>query len=96
MKHCIIVKFRPEVTAAMKEDMLPAIKELFGCTTSLDGVNGVNVFTNCTPRDNRYDLMIEIDMTKEALPAYDDCEWHHRWKDEYGKYIDKKAIFDYE
>lgn len=26
--------------------------------------------------------------------AYDDCPTHHRWKDEYGHLVAKKAIFD--
>ena len=40
------------------------------------------------------DLMIRIDMDKEALPAYAASEPHLRWKKEYGSRIAKKAIFD--
>ena len=35
-------------------------------------------------------------MNKESLPLYDECECHKEWKEQYGKYIAKKAIFDYE
>ena len=96
MKHCIIVKFKNNVSAEDKLRMLPEITELFEHTKQIDGVRGIRVLTNCTPRDNRYDLMIEMDMEQSALAEYDDCIWHHRWKDEYGGFIEKKAIFDYE
>lgn len=94
MKHFIVVKFDPDVTALQKEAMLPAIRELFLHTLQIDGIHGVNVIPNCIDRENRYDLMIVIDMEKEALPLYDECEWHKQWKAEYGGRILKKTIFD--
>ena len=96
MKHCIIVKFKNTVSVEDKQRMLPDIEDLFEQTTQIDGVHGIRLLTNCTPRDNRYDLMIEMDMEQSALTEYDDCVWHHRWKNEYGELIEKKAIFDYE
>ena len=33
---------------------------------------------------------------RAALVRYDDSEMHHRWKDEFGGLLEKKAIFDYE
>ena len=50
----------------------------------------------CVDRANRYDLMIVLDMDKDALPNWDASDIHHRWKDEYGGLLEKKAIFDYE
>ena len=41
-------------------------------------------------------MMIVMKMDQEALPAYDASEPHHRWKEEYGDRIAKKAIFDCE
>ena len=96
MRHFIIAKFRPEITAEEKREMYPAITSLFENTKKLSGVHGVIVHTNCTPRDNRYDLMIEIVMDASALSAYDACEWHHEWKEKYGPMLEKKAIFDCE
>ena len=97
MKHDIIVKWNPDVDAGRKAEMIPAIRELFECAAAnIPGIHSVELFTNVTPRPNRYDLMIEIDMDPEALDAYDDCEWHHRWKSEYGSLIEKKAIFDHD
>ena len=96
MKHCIIAKFKPEVTTIQKEKMYPKILELFENTRSIEGVHNVELLKNCIDRSNRYDIMIRIDMEPEALSLYDACEWHHRWKEEYGGLLEKKAIFDYE
>ena len=59
-------------------------------------VHGVEVIPNVIDRPNRYDLLIRIAMDESALPLYDACDAHHRWKDEYGALIEKKAIFDCE
>ena len=32
----------------------------------------------------------------EVLPNWDASDIHHRWKDEFGPLLEKKAIFDYE
>ena len=62
----------------------------------IDGVRGVEFKENCIERENRYDLMIVLEMDEEALPSWDASEIHHRWKDEYGHLVAKKAIFDCE
>ena len=56
----------------------------------------VNIYENVTPRPNRHDLMIEMEMDPEALPVYDASATHQEWKARYGKYIQTKTIFDYE
>lgn len=38
--------------------------------------------------------MIEMSLTKESLELFDNSEIHKTWKDEYGKYIVNKTIFD--
>ncbi len=96
MKHCILAKFKKEISAEEKEAMLPEIRALFDNTLALAGVHEVVLRKNCTPRDNRYDLMIELDMEPEALSAYDSCPWHKQWKAEYCPLLEAKAIFDYE
>ena len=50
----------------------------------------------CIDRENRYDVMIVLDMDKDALSAWDASPLHHQWKDEYGALLEKKAIFDHE
>ena len=65
-------------------------------TTQIEGVHTVNIYENVTPRPNRHDLMIEMEMDQEALPVYDASATHQEWKARYGKYIQTKTIFDYE
>ena len=91
MKHHIIVKF-------VEGTDVPALKEpvqkIFDETLCIPGIRAVDLFLSNSDRANRYDLMIVMDMDKEALPAYDISAPHLRWKSEYGSVIAKKAIFD--
>lgn len=95
MKHYIISKFKPEFKDQLKE-MLPDITALFNNAHKLDGVTGVQVIPNIIDRANRYDLMIVIEMNKDTLPVYDDSEFHHQWKEQYGGMLESKALFDAE
>ena len=92
MKHCILVKFNKDYDWQAE---LKNIERIFN-SINLDGVNYVEYLTNCIDWENRYKLLIRIDMEKSALAAYDSCPNHHEWKDTYSQFIDKKAIFDYE
>lgn len=96
MIHFVIAKFKPEIPAEEKEAMYPEILDLFSHTKSIPGIRDVRMRTNCVNRPNRYDIMIMIDMEPDALPLYDECEWHKRWKSEYGALLETKAIFDSE
>ncbi|MEE8886788.1 MAG: Dabb family protein [Eubacteriales bacterium] len=96
MKHCILVKYKDEVTAEDRERLYPEIGRLFDGLRAMDGIHDVELIRNVINRPNRFDLLIRIDMDPEALSAYDDSNVHHQWKDQYGKYLAKKAIFDYE
>lgn len=93
MKHLIIVKSVPEVDphafAAEAEKHFMDILEV-------PGVHTVKVIEGIREHENRYHFIVEIDMEKDALPAYNASACHHDWKEKYGKFIDKKAIFDYE
>jgi len=92
MKHHIIVKWNDRST----NKKLDEIRAIFDQTLEIPGVRSVEYKENCIDRPNRYDLMIVIDMEPEALPAYDDSEPHHRWKQTFGPLMEKKAIFDCE
>ena len=94
MKHCILAKWNENVTD--KAALLPPITALFGTVNTIPGVHGVEIYPCCIDRANRYDVMIVLEMDRDALPLYDDSEMHHRWKDEFGGLLEKKAIFDYE
>ena len=94
MKHDILVKYKPEVTKERKAELIPEIAELFGHTKEIPGIYDVTLYPNVVERENRYDLMIEIDMEREALEAYDNSVWHRQWKEQYGSLLASKAIFD--
>ena len=93
MKHSIIAKWNEGVD---KEALLAPVTEIFEGVKEVPGVHAVTVKPCCIARANRYDLMIEIDMDKEALSAYDGCAAHHKWKDTYGGMLSAKVIFDSE
>ena len=93
MKHYILVKF---VEGVDVDALVRPVQEIFDQTLSIPGVHGALLKRSCSDRANRYDLMIEMDMDRQALPAYDVSEPHLRWKSEYGALVAKKAIFDCE
>ena len=96
MKHDILIKYKPEITKERKAELIPEIRTLFEHTTEIPGIYGVMLYPNVIERENRYDLLIEIDMEREALETYDCSVWHKQWKDQYGDLLEKKAIFDHE
>ena len=91
MKHHIIVKFTEGTDVS---SLIGPVREIFEETLSIPGVHQVELKVSNSDRANRYDLMIVMDMDKEALEAYDVSEPHLRWKTEYKDRIAKKAIFD--
>ena len=91
MQHYIIVKF---VEGTDIQALEAPVQKIFDETLAIPGIHKVELKLSNSDRDNRYDLMIRIDMDKEALPAYDVSEPHKRWKSQYGDIILKKAIFD--
>ena len=93
MKHNILVKFNKDIDY---KKLLPEIEELFTGLRQINGIRDVLFKTNCIDRDNRYHLLIQIDMKKEILDIYDNSLIHKKWKQNYGSYIEKKAIFDFE
>ena len=91
MKHYIIVKF---VEGTDVGALLSPVRGLFEQTLTIPGIHSVVLKQSNSDRANRYDLMIELDMDKQALSAYDVSEPHLLWKQSYGPLIAKKAIFD--
>ena len=64
MKHCIIAKFGDMV--ADKKETLAQVKALFAAAAPVEGVTGIVIHENCVARDNRYDLMIVVEMARDA------------------------------
>ncbi len=92
MKHHIIVKYNALVTD--KPALEKEIARLFSAAKEIPGVEGATLYPNCIPLENRFDLMIVVEMAKEALPNWNASALHLQWKEEYSKYILSKAIFD--
>jgi len=94
MKHCILIKWNKEVTD--RRHMVENVKNVFDKLLIISGIYKVEYRQNCIDRANRYDLLVEIDLDKEVLPAYDQSAPHLEWKEKYGKFVENKAIFDFE
>lgn len=94
VRHCILTRFRAD--AGDWQAYLPEIREIFSAAGDIPGVRGAEVFPNCVDRENRYHVLIRLDMDPAALAAYDVSPMHHRWKDRFGPLLEKKAIFDFE
>ena len=94
MKHVILVKWNKEVIN--KDEIANIARSVFERLLSINGIKDVKLHQNVIDRANRYDLMICIEMDKDILPIYDDSEPHHEWKEKYGKFVENKAIFDFE
>ena len=95
MQHHVIVKFNEDVKD--KDSLSNEIGNLFkGLKGTVERVHSVSPHKNCINMQNRYDLMIIVDMDKDALDAYSNNPIHDKWINEYSKYLSSKVIMDYE
>lgn len=83
MRHYILAKFQAD--AGDWHGYLPRIREIFGAAGEIPGVRGAAVYPGCVDRENRYHVLIELEMEPSALTTYDESAMHHRWKDEFGR-----------
>lgn len=93
MKHCIIVKFKDRDNW---RNLVGEIRNHFEKAKLIDGVSGVELKVSNSDRENRFHLMIELDMTGEGLLNFDASDVHKIWKEKYGGLLEAKTIFDYE
>lgn len=96
MNHVMLAKFKPEYSKDEIRNMFEDIKSIYENAKAISGVSDVIYRTNCIDRPNRYDISVNIVMAKEALPRWDESEWHALWKKKYGETLESKCIFDYE
>ncbi|MDO5331068.1 MAG: Dabb family protein [Bacillota bacterium] len=94
MKHCIIVKWNDKVKD--KGEYYKKAVDAFRGVTAIEGVNGYEVYKSNSTRSNRFDIMIEIDCSKEGLENYDVCQLHQDWKKNFTEFFESKTIFDYD
>ena len=94
MKHVILVKWNALVSD--KNSIKTEVENIFEQLLKFKPIHDVKIHQNVIDRTNRYDLMIVIEMDKNFLPVYDESEQHKEWKQKFGKFVENKAIFDYE
>lgn len=93
MKHYIIVKFEENINT---KEVLNPIKTLLNKAMDIKGIDKVEMYTSNIDLPNRYDLMIEMTLSRQALTEFDNSDIHKEWKSRFGKYIISKTIFDCE
>ena len=93
MTHYIIVKFNENIE---KKNLINPIRELFQKANTIKDVEKIDIYESNMDLPNRYDLMIKMDLGKAALEEFDNGEIHNEWKEQFGKYIMSKTIFDCE
>lgn len=91
MKHYIIVKFNSDYDYKKE---IENINKLFNEALKIEGVNKIYIYKSNSDRTNRHDLMIEMKLTEQGLIDFDNSWIHKKWKEDYGKYIETKTIFD--
>ena len=93
MKHYIIVKFKSDINWKGK---VSDIEKIFKPSLNIEGVNSFNILKSNSDKDNRYDIMIKMDLSEQGLLNFDSSEVHSLWKSEFGDLIFNKVIFDCE
>lgn len=93
MKHYIVVKFKKDYN--WKENVKD-IKNLFNDALTIKDVYSINLMESNSDKNNRYDIMIEMELSQNALQEFDNSYIHKNWKLLYGEHIEQKAIFDCE
>ena len=96
MHHVMLAKFKSDYSQEEIDDMFVDIKSIYENAKSIEGISDVIYHRNCIDRPNRYDISVSLVMRKDALTAWDECEWHKMWKEQYGDKLEKKCIFDFE
>ena len=67
MRHYILAKFQAD--AGDWHGYLPRIREIFGAAGEIPGVRGAAVYPGCVDRENRYHVLIELEMEPSAFLA---------------------------
>ena len=93
MKHYIIAKLNEGID---KNELIAPVSKIMDEALQIPGVHSVKVAPCCIDRPNRYDIMIEIGMDRDALAAWDASAPHKKWKESYGGMLAAKTIFDCE
>ncbi len=91
MKHFILVKFKNKNDTELLFD---EINDLFKQSLNFPGIHNIAIHKSNSELDNRYSLMIEMNLSPDGLKLFDSSEIHQQWKELYGDKLDCKVIFD--
>jgi len=94
MKHLVMVKWNE--TVKDKDAMAAEVLELFQKAKQHPEIQGIEHIKNAVPLPNRWDSLFIIYLKKEDIQVWIDCKPHQIWKKDYNKFVDKKAVFDWE
>ncbi|SDB43000.1 Stress responsive A/B Barrel Domain [Pseudobutyrivibrio sp. YE44] len=93
MRHYIIIKFKKDINW---QSNLDEIRTLFNRALQIEEVNSIQFNVSNSDRDNRSDLMIEMNLSEKGLMEFDASDIHKEWKNNFGESIESKVIFDCE
>lgn len=77
-----------------KKSLINPIRELFQKAIAIKDVEKIDIYESNMDLPNRYDLMIKMVLSKDALNEFDNGEIHKEWKERFGEYIMSKTVFD--
>ncbi len=95
MKHLVMVKWNETVSdkKALADEVLALFERAVAENSEIEDVELV---LNAVDLPNRYDCLFIIKIDRDELPVWNNCEPHKIWKSDYSKYLQSKAIFDWE
>ena len=95
MKHLVMVKWNETVAdkKAMAEEVLDLFKK---AQAENEEIGEIELVFNAVDLPNRYDCLFIIELEKKDIPVWNNCAPHLTWKNDYAKYVQSKAILDWE
>ena len=91
MEHYLIVKFRKDTDV---KKVYEELRTLFEKASKIEGVKKADVFLSSGKLRNNYDMMIRIQMKKNALKAFESSDLYREWEEKYSESISKTTVFD--
>ena len=85
---------KERIFSLLPEDQKAELIALFQKTLDLTSVESVIIHKSNSTRENRYSIMIEMNLSPEGLENFDASDVHKEWKAIYGDRLESKAIFD--
>lgn len=92
MHHYLLFKLNGKISA---ENFIVLVSPFFEqMSQEIPGWKSHRFRQNTIERKNNFDLLIQIELSKEALQIYFTHPLHLKMKEAFRNYIEKKAVFD--